>query len=217
MEAGDANLLPSFFLDMISWIITGGVGCGKSSLTEKLCALIPGTRRFSADESVGRILQLPAVHTALIKAFGPKVVVSREGVQEVDRAVLREIVFQDEKARLTLEAITHPAVLADLEAERKASQDAGAELFLAEVPLYYEIGATVEADLIIVVAVRRTMQAMRLMERRGLDEAMIERILRSQWPIEAKVEGADTVIWNEGDLTALEAQALTLARQLRQA
>jgi dephospho-CoA kinase len=71
--------------------------------------------------------------------------------------------------------------------------------------------------LVIVVAASRTMQARRLMERRGLDEAMIERILRSQWPIEAKVERADTVIWNEGELTALEAQALTLARQLRQA
>lgn len=202
---------------MISWIVTGGVGCGKSTLTEKLCALVPGTSRFSSDESVARILQLPAVQAALLKAFGPQVLTAAESGQEVNRAALREIVFQDEKARLKLEGITHPAVLADLETGRKAAREAGAELFLAEVPLYYEIGATVEADLIIVVAASRTMQARRLMERRGLDEAMIERILRSQWPIEAKVERADTVIWNEGDLTVLEAQALTLARQLRQA
>lgn len=202
---------------MISWIVTGGVGCGKSSLTEKLCAHIPQARLFSADEAVGRVLELPVVHAALVSALGPQVMTVQDGRPVVNRAVVREIVFKDEKARLKLEAITHPAVLADLEAARKAASEGGAELFLAEVPLYYEIGGTVEADLVIVVAASRTMQARRLMERRGLDEAMIEPILRSQWPIEAKLERADTVIWNEGDLTALEAQALTLVRQFRPA
>ncbi len=202
---------------MISWIVTGGVGCGKSALTACLCALVPGTRLFSADEAVGRILELPEVQGAIEQAFGAQVLTVGGAGPQVNRSALREIIFHDEGARRKLEAITHPAVLADLDASRREALAAGAELFLAEVPLYYEIGGTVEADLVIVVAASRTMQARRLMERRGLDEAMIERILRSQWPIEAKVERADTVIWNEGELTALEAQALTLARQLRQA
>jgi dephospho-CoA kinase len=205
------------FSDMISWIVTGGVGCGKSSLTGSLCAHVPQARCFSADAAVGRILERPVVHSALVSAFGPQVMTVQDGRPAVDRSVLREIVFQDEQARLKLEAITHPAVLAELEAARKAAREEGAELFLAEVPLYYEIGGTVEADLVIVVAASRTIQARRLMERRGLGEAMIESILRSQWPIEAKLERADTVIWNEGDLAALEAQALTLVRQFRQA
>lgn len=205
------------FSDMISWIVTGGVACGKSALTERLCAHLPQARSFSADAAVARILELPVVQSALAAAFGPQVLAQADGRTVADRAVLRQLVFQDEQARLRLEAITHPAVLADLEAARKAAREGGAELFLAEVPLYYEIGGTVEADLVIVVAASRTMQARRLMERRGLDSAMIERILRSQWPIEAKLERADTVIWNEGDLAALEAQALTLVRQFRQA
>lgn len=89
----------------------------------------------------------------------------------------------------------------------------GKELFLAEVPLHYEIGETITADLVIVVAASRAMQVRRLMERRGLEEPIIEQILRSQWPIEAKVEKADVVIWNDGDEAALEAQVLTLLRQ----
>ncbi len=105
----------------------------------------------------------------------------------------------------------------DLEGYRSRAGESGAELFLAEVPLHYEIGSSVKADLVIVVAASRTVQARRLMERRGLDDAMIEKILRSQWPIEAKVEKADIVIWNDGDLAAFEAQVLTLARQFRQA
>jgi dephospho-CoA kinase len=43
---------------------------------------------------------------------------------------------------------------------------------------------------------------------------IIEQILRSQWPIEAKVERADVVIWNDGDIAALDAQLLTLTRQI---
>jgi len=93
----------------------------------------------------------------------------------------------------------------------------GAELFLAEVPLHYEIGITVTADLIIVVAASQTVQVRRLMERRGLEEPIIGQMLRSQWPIEAKVERADVVIWNDGDTAALEAQMLTLARPYWQA
>jgi dephospho-CoA kinase len=85
------------------------------------------------------------------------------------------------------------------------------------VPLHYEIGGTVSADLIIVVAASPEVQKRRLMERRGLDESIIEQMLRAQWPIEAKVERADVVIWNEGDLSALEAQVLTLVRQHWQA
>jgi len=55
------------------------------------------------------------------------------------------------------------------------------------------------------------------MESRGLDESIIEKMLRAQWPIEAKVEKADVVIWNDGDRAALEAQVLTLVRQHWQA
>jgi dephospho-CoA kinase len=99
-------------------------------------------------------------------------------------------------------------------AERQAQAVAdGAELFLAEVPLHYEGREATVADLVIVVAASRTVQVRRLMERRGLEESFIEHMLRSQWPIEAKVEKADVVIWNDGDFSALEAQMLTFARQ----
>ena len=39
----------------------------------------------------------------------------------------------------------------------------------------------------------------------------------TKWTVEAKVDRADVVIWNDGDRTALEAQVLTLAKQIRPA
>ena len=56
-----------------------------------------------------------------------------------------------------------------------------------------------------------------MMETRGLNELNVQQFLDAQWPIEAKVERADAVIWNDGSAASLEAQVLTLASPLLQA
>lgn len=204
---------------MNSWIVTGGIGCGKSSVTDLLAGhlLKDKTVIFSADRSAQALLDQPEILAKLKTQLGEASVTSREGREVADREWLRTEVFANEGRRLVLEKILHPGVLRELESARAAQSAAGANLFLAEVPLHYEIGGTVSADLIIVVAASPEVQKRRLMERRGLDESIIDKMLRAQWPIEAKVERANVVIWNDGDRSALEAQVLTLARQHWQA
>lgn len=204
---------------MKSWIITGGIGCGKSSVSELLAGALLRNEEayFSADRAVQQLLDTVGVSAQLKRKFGESAVTQHDGQLKANRDWLRAEVFSNSQKRQLLEEILHPAVLANLETERNAQLDRGANLFLAEVPLHYEIGETVSADLIIVVAASPEVQKRRLMERRGLDESIIEQMLRAQWPIEAKVERADVVIWNEGDLSALEAQVLTLVRQHWQA
>ena len=204
---------------MNSWIVTGGIGCGKSSVTDLLAGhlLKDKTVIFSADRSAQALLDQPEILAKLKAQLGEASMVKKEGREVADREWLRTEVFANEARRQVLEKILHPGVLAELESARAAQSAAGANLFLAEVPLHYEIGGTVSADLIIVVAASPEVQKRRLMERRGLDESIIDKMLRAQWPIEAKVERANMVIWNDGDRSALEAQVLTLARQHWQA
>jgi dephospho-CoA kinase len=202
---------------MKTWIITGGVGCGKSSVADLLLRHGRGrAKSFSSDQAVQTLLDSPETLGELERVFGPAAVIRPENaLPKADRSWLRQHVFADDAARRSLEMLLHPGVLAALEAGRaQALSEEGSNLFLAEVPLHYEIGATVSADLVIVVAASQTVQVRRLMERRGLDRSIIEQMLRAQWPIEAKVERADVVIWNDGDTEALELQVLTLARQL---
>ena len=199
---------------MKNWLLTGGVGCGKTSVGRILAAQTVGSiASFSADHEVSSLLTESEVIDRITEKFGDDVLAYSDGNRCLDKHLLRQRVFIDPGLRSELEAILHPRVLARLESQRAEMDASGTELFLAEVPLHYEIGETVTADLVIVVAASRAMQVRRLMERRGLEEPIIEQILRSQWPIEAKVEKADVVIWNDGDEAALEAQVLTLLRQ----
>lgn len=205
---------------MKSWILTGGVATGKSSVLSHLGRFFTaGLRLFSSDEAVAASFADPGVGKLLTEAFGRQVWLGETGAAggtKVNRSWIREQILPDPKKKARLEAVIHPFVLSALESARKQAEEDGMNLFVAEVPLHYEIGGLVSADLIIVVAASRSVQVRRMMENRGLDEHAVHTFLNAQWPIEAKAERADVVIWNDGDIPALEAQVLLLASHPRQ-
>jgi dephospho-CoA kinase len=84
------------------------------------------------------------------------------------------------------------------------------KLFVAEVPLYHEIGGTVAADHVIVVASSPDQQVRRLMHNRGLDKARSESMVGAQWSVLDKAAKATKVIWNDGSEEALDDQISTL-------
>ena len=169
---------------------------------------------FSADVAVAEAMKSAGTLKELAGVFGTQALATSGGA---NREWLREVVLPNPVLRGKLEGILHPRALAALETARGEACKQGANLFLAEVPLHYEIGSTVSADLVIVVASSRSIQVRRMMETRGLNELTVHKFLEAQWPIEAKVERADAVIWNDGSLASLEAQVLTLASPLLQA
>ncbi len=195
------------------WIVTGGVACGKSTVLMMLKQLL-GSRVsfFSSDAAVHELYQDPAVAARIAARFGAGLVEGGGG-RILDRRLLGEKVFADPAARADLEAILHPPVLAALQAARvAAAATPSVNLFVAEVPLYYEIGATVAADHVIVVASSPALQVRRLMQHRGLDQARSEALLAAQWPVLDKAANASKVIWNDGDPQALEDQVAALTR-----
>jgi dephospho-CoA kinase len=196
---------------MKRWVITGGLACGKSSATELLRHYLPEAGVFSCDDAVHELLAMPDVVAQIGQHFGVNVLT--EDGRAVNRPKLRATVFGSETERAALEGILHPRVLENLENKSAEAEKTGRNLFVAEVPLYYEIGESVPADLVITVACSRELQKRRMKERRGLDDATCEQMLATQWPIEAKIDKADVVLWNDGERSGLEDQVLLLANR----
>ena len=199
---------------MLSAVITGGIATGKSSFVAALRAAAPGIVAFSCDESVREAYTRAEVLRAICAAVGLDAARPADESASALRAVIRGIVTQDAEAKKRLEAVLHPLVFAELEQARNAANVAGADVFLAEVPLYYESLRRCSADMVIVVAASRETQLRRLMTCRGLDQETSERLLGVQFRLEDKVALADKVVWNDGTESLAQQQSLTLLRQL---
>ncbi len=189
-------------------VLTGGIATGKSTFRRMLAERRRFTQ-FDADACVHELLSNNRTVIESIRAvFGPRAIGPGS---DVDRAVLRDIVFSDASARRELEAIVHPRVRQAWLALRSECLDKGAD-FLADIPLLFETGAAGFFDASIVVASSPGVQRER-MASRGLDSGTAQAMLASQLPLEEKVARATVSVWNDGSLGALNREAdLLLAR-----
>jgi dephospho-CoA kinase len=188
--------------------ITGGIAAGKSALSIELRRLLPAAQFFDADQSARDLSNGDAEVRALIaEAFGPDIY-SAEG--HLNRAALRTIVFGDPGKKLALEQILHPRIRRQWAVQAESRRES-TELFLADIPLLYEtVGGTL-CDRVVVVACSQRIQLQRLMARSSLSQVEAEQIIAAQMPLAEKIARADHVIWNNGPLAVLAAQAATLA------
>jgi dephospho-CoA kinase len=126
---------------------------------------------------------------------------------------LRAVVFQDDDVRRQLEALIHPRVSATWKPEA-ARVKGTKEIRFFDIPLLYETKAEAHFDRVLVVACSPAVQRLRLQENRSLASDLIERIIRAQFDLLAKVVAADQVVWNDGSPAALDAQARLFAAYL---
>jgi dephospho-CoA kinase len=195
------------------WIVTGGAASGKSQFCEILERLEPGVKVFSADALVRSQLSEPEMAAKISASLGTQVLAAD---QTIDRGKLRGLVFEDEDARRKLEALLHPLVYARLSAELEEARANRVNLFLAEVPLFFESGGGLKPDRTLLIAAQVRFQAHRIVDKRGLTDVAAARIIQAQWPLEDKIRLADVVVWNEGGIRLLEMQAEHLLQQLHQ-
>ena len=184
--------------------LTGGIATGKSTVLEYLQAKVPNLESFDADASVRALLEKPAILAELSEVFGKGIVTPRG---DLDRALMREIIFNDPEKRRQLESVLHPKVRKEcLEKHAQWLTNDSSTLFVADVPLLFEVELDFGQDLNLIVATSEATQRSRLKIRNHFDDEMISSILAAQLPIMEKVNRADVVFWNEGPLEVLERQ-----------
>jgi transcription termination factor Rho len=190
--------------------LTGGIASGKSTVCRLLREFIPTVVIFDCDMAVHRLLEAdPEVAAIITEAFGDQAL---DAQGRIDRHFLRGRVFSDEAARLRLEAILHPRVRQECLDFREKAATRGAELFIADVPLFFEKGFDYGQDEVIVVASSRSTQIQRLKARGGFEDSLIESILAAQLPVQEKMAKADVVIWNEGPPSVIRSQVRRFAQ-----
>jgi dephospho-CoA kinase len=209
-ELGTRTLEPETLLPMPAIGITGGVATGKTTVARALFGLLTGELRvslFSSDFEAKRLTETDfAVQEEIRSAFGDRVF-NPDG--NLARNRLRELVFQEAKARKTLEDILHPRI-------RRAwiEQVRSEQLLLAEIPLLYETAAERNFDLIIVTACSRKSQTERLVGGRNLSEALAEQVISAQMALETKIQHADRVVWTDCPRSIAALQVNRIAREI---
>jgi len=175
--------------------LMGGVAAGKSAVATLFAA--HGLCHIDADRHAREVLQRPAVQAALALAFGPAIL-GNDG--RPDRQRLAALVFTDPEVRRQLEAITHPAIRAAVDAELAVALAAGTSVLL-DVPLLLEHGlidrcaATVYVDTSFAVRAERA-------RARGWSADELRRREAAQAPLAVKKARATYTIVNDGPLPA---------------
>ena len=189
--------------------LTGGVASGKSEVAERFEAL--GVAVVDADLAAREAVAVGSEGLAeAVAAFGPQAL-APDG--SLDRAAMRQHVFNDAAARRRLEAIVHPRVRAML---HTACARADGAYALAAIPLLAEGGGR-EAypwlDRILVVDVPEEVQATRVMRRDGVDAVLARRMIDAQASRQQRLMIADDILVNTGPVDALDAHVAALHRR----
>lgn len=171
--------------------LTGGIACGKTLVSDYI-------KKYGVDvidaDVITRRLYLPGsdLLRSIENEFGSEYILA-DG--NLDRAALREFVFDNYERKNRLNEIVHPAirkaVFRDLMASREDHQ-------MIVVPLLIEAGYLDLCDEVWVMRVDADTQKQRLMMRDGITEELAVSMIESQMPFEEKLKYADRVIDNRG-------------------
>lgn len=187
--------------------LTGGIGCGKSAVSRRLESF--GIRVIDADIVARQVVEPhePAL-ADIAKHFGPEVL-TNDG--NLDRAQLRAIIFADEKKRTWLEQLLHP-IIRDRILQQLESANSSYTVLVS--PLLLETDQHLLVSHVVVVDVEEEQQISRTAARDNTSEQQVRAILAAQMQRKQRLEKADSIIDNTGDIGDLDHYVSQLHQQL---
>lgn len=186
--------------------LTGGIGTGKSSVTEAFQSL--GAAVINAD-LLGHDAYLPGTigYEEVVTEFGQEIVGS-DG--QIDRKKLGPIVFSDSSKMDRLNEIMHP-LIRDLIDERLVSLESTQnKVAVVEAAILIEAGWKSLFDEIWVVISDREEVINRLGVRNGLSREDAVKRIDSQMSNNERIEHGDVVVENTGSMEDLQTRVNSL-------
>ena len=219
---GGAGLIAAFLVlkglllrpsvgDAVSVGLTGNIAAGKSAVASLWKDV--GVPVVSADDLARHVVEpgSPGL-SAVVEVFGEDIL---EADGSLNRGALSSVVFQDEEARHRLEAVVHPRVRVLRDRWMRERMAGHHVICVSEIPLLFEVGLENEFDATVVVDASEKIRLARLRDERGLSPEQAQAIMETQMDPGLKRERATHLLVNEGDIQALEDQALEVLAHLR--
>ena len=192
---------------MISIAITGGIGSGKSYISNILQEY--GIPIYNTDDEAKRLMVSDeGIRRDLIALLGEEVYV--EGT--LNKFLLASYLFADAENASRINGIVHPRVKLDF--CRWLEQHTDKEIVGMECAILFEAGFDDAVDAVVMVYAPETLRVERAMKRDHATETQIRARIAAQLDDEEKRKRADYVIYTDGSIP-LDSQLSTLIAQLK--
>ena len=184
---------------MISIAITGGIGSGKSTVTDYLTKL--GFIVIDADKMAREITAPGGKAIAYIRENFGELYIAEDG--SMDRAKMRDLIFKDYSKKKLLEEGTTKVVINDIAMIKAQSEKDGVKAMFFDIPLLFENNEQGNYDKVWVVTADYDIRRKRVMRRDGIQENIVDLIIGSQKEDDERTSQADDVIYNNGTIVEL--------------
>ena len=183
--------------------LTGGIGSGKTTVANLFAA--QGITLVDADIVARDVVAQGSVGLKAIEAHFGAEILTPEG--ELDRAKLRQQIFNHPDEREWLNQLLHPMIRAEMLAQVEKATSA---YVIMVVPLLFENGLDRLVNRTLVVDISPELQVNRTVKRDNVDVSQVNNIINSQCSRSEKLAKADDIIDNQGEISSLKRQVLAL-------
>ena len=165
-------------------VVTGGMGCGKSTITSYLKTRLKDYQFYDMDEHVRSLYDDERMQQTLVTTFGT-----------CNRREISDIVFANEQARNKLYRLMNAIIFKQVASMRQY------ENVLYDIPLYFEnpdLAEVIPYGAVICVRCNGVTQRERIKLRDGFSDEKISSILALQVPLDEKAFMSDYFIDTDG-------------------
>lgn len=168
--------------------LTGGIGSGKTTIANYLASLaIPV---YIADDAGKKVMQQQEIVEAIQEKFGFDIVEKNQ----LNRAKLAEIVFNNPDQLKALNAIVHPAVKKDF--KKWVDEHTDATFVVYESAILFESGSYTNFDVILTVTAPLETRISRVLQRDNSNREQVMSRINAQWTDEQRIAKSDFLIEN---------------------
>lgn len=182
--------------------ITGGSGCGKSTVSKLYCDIY-GAATIDADEVYHDLLNNSAPMMKELKRRFPEAVTG----DKLNRKTLAGIVFSDKAALSDLNDIAHKFIIEETERRMSVFYQRNAEYLCIDAIALFESGLDSICDVTIGITAPRAQRIARIINRDSIDSMSASARINAQPDDNFYIERCDYMIANNGNMDEIRLEA----------